>query len=224
MFVTRLRPRSTSEPLVSQRLRSSPSAALSTAAEHSTRLGFSLARSASRAASLTASPITVYSNRFSAPTKPANTGPADTPTPKSSSTCRCIAAPRSRAVARASEAAVSLGTGAPKIARAASPWNLLMNPFRLSTAATTVWKNELSTSATSSGGRFAASRVEPVRSMNRIATSRTSRYSDSSRSTRSRTTSSPTCRPNRSRSRSRSCSPVTMRLNPLCRRPISDRS
>ncbi len=79
------RPRNTSLPLAAQCLRSASSARSIAADEHRIRRSDVFARSASRAASLTGSPITVYSYRFSAPMLPAKTDPAETPIPKSTS-------------------------------------------------------------------------------------------------------------------------------------------
>ena len=64
----------------------SPESALSTIrCDATTRPGCSLACSVSRAASLTGSPITVYSNRWVEPMLPAITRPCETPIPASSS-------------------------------------------------------------------------------------------------------------------------------------------
>ena len=89
-----------------------------------------------------------------APMLPANTGPADTPMPKSTRSRR-NSSPNARAVARAADAGSSMRSGAPNTASAASPWNLLIRPSRLSTCATTMRKKSLSTAATSCGSRVA---------------------------------------------------------------------
>ncbi len=70
----------------SDQCRRSSAPALSMARSEATiRSGLSLASSHRRAASLTGSPITVYSKRSSAPTLPATAGPAETPMPKPTS-------------------------------------------------------------------------------------------------------------------------------------------
>ena len=58
---------------------------------------------------------------------PANTGPADTPMPKSTGSLRS-STPSVRAVDSAAAAGSVVRSGAPNTASAASPWNLLIRP------------------------------------------------------------------------------------------------
>jgi topoisomerase IA-like protein len=184
--------------------------------------GSSLASSVSRAASLTGSPMTVYSKRACAPMCPAIARPAETPMPNSASPMTgSRSSCSSRAAASAAPEASGCSIGAPKMASAASPWNLFTNPPCLSTVSTTTRKNSLSRITTSPGGRVDASCVEPTRSMNSTATSRSWPPSSVPRSSARRATSSPTYRPNRSRSRCRSARSRTMSLNPACSSPSS---
>ena len=74
---------------------------------------------------------------------------------------------------------------------------------------------------TSSGSRSDASAVDPIRSTNSTAASRCSPPSFAPRSSAEFATCSPTCRPKRSRSFSRSRKPATMLLNPACTIPSS---
>lgn len=122
-------------------------------------------------ASFTGSPITVYSKRSSAPTLPASTVPEDTPMPAlrppTSSPSRTASA---RAAARARSAGSPSAIGAPKIASAASPSNLLIHPSCSSTTSTTTPKKRLSISTTSWGGRSEANEVDPTTSLKSTAT------------------------------------------------------
>src|SRR4051812_7832222 len=163
------RPRNTSLPFPVQCLLSASSARSMAADEQRILRSEVFARSASRAASLTGSPITVYSYRFSAPMFPANTAPAETPIPKSTWRSSRNCSPSVRAVANAAAAAPSDRNGAPNTASAASPWNLLIIPSRASTALTTMLKNSLSTSATCCGGGGGARARPPFRSGERKA-------------------------------------------------------
>lgn len=172
-WVGAVRPRSSTTSPTSQHNASESSAPLTAIADASTWPGSSLASSVSRAASLTGSPITVYSNRACAPMWPAMARPADTPMPNSAepitgSSASC----NSRAAASAPPGESGCSIGAPKMASAASPWNLLTKPPCLPTVSTTTRKNSLSRCTTSAGGRVAASWVEPTRSTNSTATSR----------------------------------------------------
>ena len=192
-WVGAVRPRSSTTSPTSQHSASASSAPLTAIADASTWPSSSLASSVSRAASLTGSPITVYSNRACAPMWPAMARPADTPMPNSaepstgsSSSCS------SRAAASAPPDASGCSIGAPKIASAASPWNLLTNPPCRPTVSTTTRKNSLSRWTTSAGGRVAASCVEPTRSTNSTATSRSCPPNSVPRSRARRATSSPT--------------------------------
>src|SRR3954465_13683688 len=72
------RPRSRTSSSSCQRAASSPPARRTIASEASTRAGTPFARSHSRAASLTGSPMTVYSKRCSSPTLPATPEPPET--------------------------------------------------------------------------------------------------------------------------------------------------
>ncbi len=189
--------------------------------EASTRPGTCLACSVSRAASFTASPMTVYSSLLNAPSCPANTCPVATPMPRSSSPRAATASRMVRAAHRAAPAASACRAGAPNTHSAASPWNLLTSPPWASTASTTSVNSALSLRTTSSGGVCAASAVESTTSTNRAVTSRTSPESEMPCSSTCRTTSSPTCLPNRSRNRSRSASPVARSLTEAWSMPIS---
>ena len=113
----------------------------------------SLASSHSRAASLTGSPITVYSKRSLAPTLPATASPAATPIPAShSGTSSRIRRAMARPAASASSSGSSRWFGAPNTASAASPSNLLTNPWWRSTSSTITAKKRLSRSTTSVAG------------------------------------------------------------------------
>ncbi len=96
------------------------------ASEASRCSGCCLASSHSRAASLTGSPITVYSKRSAAPTLPATTCPAEAPTPAATVGSSCSKRPRSsRAAARAPPAGFGCSAGAPNTHSAASPLELV---------------------------------------------------------------------------------------------------
>src|SRR3954447_25160670 len=75
------RPDNVTDSRVSHRSASDRCASCRTDAEARRRSERRFARSVSRDASLTGSPITVYSKRLSAPTLPATTGPTETPIP-----------------------------------------------------------------------------------------------------------------------------------------------
>src|SRR5213593_4080733 len=155
-------------------------------------------------------------------TSAATTVPAESPiaariSGRSHTTRACI----SRPAASASPAASSSTRGTPKIQSAASPSNLLTKPPCRCVVSTTIPKNALSIATTSVAPRSAANDVEPIRSTNSTAASRSSPPSATPSSIARRATSWPTWRPNRSRRRSRSRRPDTMRLNPAWRNPTS---
>ena len=127
-----------------------------------------------RAATLTASPMTLKLSRPAPPIAPATTRPVLTPTPTRSSP----ASPRSftrrqiSIAARVARVAWSgYGSGAPKTASRPSPSNLSTWPPWRATIGTTTSNRPLSAATTSFASAPAAKLVKSLTSQNRIETS-----------------------------------------------------
>ena len=155
-----------------QRLSSGAPARSSAACDASTRCGRALASSQSRAASFTGSPITVYSKRASLPTFPA-TATGRHADREALWKLGGEPPPSSRPAASASLAGRSRGTGAPKTQSAASPLEFDLAAVGLHDA------HDHAEEGVQQAHHLArrlsqASEVEPTRSMNRAAISRSS--------------------------------------------------